>query len=201
MEALRDGASLHKGMTRHAKSSCHCQGQREVIVFALSDANTSINLQAPKLRHFQNEIEGCQMNGVGFPDFQKQIWTKQRIGSILGLIRKIELGAKTWPMCRLQADMVMPGSPRVQTRHDRFQGVAAIGIGELMSPAAKRFQIILAVRIRMPEIEKSSADRPALTIENKTRHPGWNTPQTRFAEVSPQGRVWSEKRARRLLGC
>jgi hypothetical protein len=163
---------------------------------------------APLLRHsiaplrcFQDEIEGSELNGVRFPYFKKQIRAKQRIGRVSGFSRKIELGAKTWAVWRLQADMVMTGSSRIKTGHNRFKRVPAIGIRELMSPATETFQIVFALAVRMPEVEESAGNRLALPIEYKTRHPAQSTRQTRFTEVRLQRRVRLEKRPRRFFGC
>ena len=104
-------------------------------------------------------------------------------------------------MRRLQAHVVMTGPTRIQTRHDRFEGVPAAGICELMSSTAETFQIVLAISICVPEVEESAANRLASAIENRTRNMARNTRQTRFAKVSFQRRVRPEKRSRRFFRC
>ena len=71
-------------------------------------------------------------------------------------------------MSRLQADMIVARSPRIQARHDRLQRVPATCAAELMPSATIAVEVVFTSVVGMPKIKKGSGYRIPSQIENKS---------------------------------
>jgi len=131
-------------------------------------------------------MKGGKAKGTGLADFQKEIRPEQRIGRIPSFFRKIQLRRTDGPVGCLQADMVVTGPPGIKAWHHRFQEVPPACIRELMPPAAESFQVILSLRVGMPEIEKRPGNRSSVTVKNEARQPDWNPVDTRCTKISSE---------------
>ena len=123
------------------------------------------------LHRLKHKIEqGNPVRACG-PNLEQEIRAEQRVRGVLCFGRKIELRRQNRAMRSLQPHVIVTGTTRIQAGHDRLKSVPSGGIGELMSPAAKPFEIVCALGVGMPEIEQSSGNGTCLTVKYKAREP------------------------------
>ena len=131
----------------------------------------------------QHKVE-CGSPAVrGASNFEQQVAAKQNIDRIVRFSRKIELSRKNRTVRRLEPDMIVPGSARIQTRHNRLQRIPPTGISELMSSTAKPVKIVPPVGVGMPEIEQCAWYRLSIPIQHQSTHAHRHTGNARFTEV------------------
>src|SRR5215831_6239166 len=145
------------------------------------------------LSDLKHKIEGGVPARACRPNLEQQIRAEQRVRSVLCFAREIELRRQNRAMRSLQTHVIMTCSTRIQARHNRLESVPSGGIGELVSPATKAFEIVGALAIGMPEVDQSSGYGPYLTVKYNAREPYRGAGYARFAEVGFQRRAWPEK--------
>jgi len=96
-------------------------------------------------------------------------------------------------VCRLQADMIVTRSPRIQAGHDCFQRIPAAGVGELMSSATITSEVVFTSVVGMPKIKKGSGYRIPLRIENKSSELDRNAAHSGFTKIGFGRRIRSEE--------
>jgi hypothetical protein len=153
---------------------------------ATPDSFTCSSLRLP--RDFcglacQHKIERRYSSPFYFSHLDQQVTPEQRIASVAFLPREIQLGGQHRAAGRLKSDVVVAGSSGIQTRQNGLQRVPSIGIRELVPPAAEAVQIVFAIPISMPEIEKDARQRFPSPIQNKPSHIDRCPIHPRFAKV------------------
>src|SRR5215210_6696360 len=127
-------------------------------------------LMATPSQQIEHEIEARHERALGFGDAHQKLAAKQAIAAVVRLAGKVELRRQQPTAGRLDLDMDVARAPRVGPGHHRAQAIATLGIGELVAAQAKTLIVVLALAVRLPEIDQGPCDRPAIACEHKARN-------------------------------
>src|ERR1700759_83459 len=111
-----------------------------------AEAHLTSRSQPPPLRG-QDKIEAAYSFRFYLPHLDQQVGPEQRIFVVAFLPRKVQLCGQDRAIGRLNPNVVVPGSSRIQARQNRFQCVPSTGIRKLMSPATETVQIVFTSTI------------------------------------------------------
>lgn len=146
------------------------------------------------LVHSNDEIEPSEPSVAGLLHVEEQCLVKQPVSGISGLFGKIKLGGEDAPTRALDLEMEMTRSAGIKRGHDGVEPPAPLRVGELVSAQAEANAVIVAVFVRMPDLDEASDKRPAAIVEDK---PGDRYPfavEGVFMELAIARRVRPEER-------
>src|SRR6266581_8443930 len=109
---------------------------------------------------FDDEVEPSLVGALA-GHAHLQVRAVETIAAVAGLVPEVELRGENALAGRLYLDVDMPRAPEVFRRNDGLQAVAPLGVGELVAAVAKAKVVVLAVLVRVPEIEQRVRHRTA----------------------------------------
>src|SRR5882762_7472419 len=99
-----------------------------------------------------------------------QVGTVESVAAVARLVSEIELRGQDALSRGLHLDVDMPGAPGVFRRNDGLQPIAPLRVGELVAAIAKSAVVVLAVLVRVPEIEQGIGHGLASGGQDLSRH-------------------------------
>jgi len=147
----------------------------------------------------QDKIEVSEATLIGVTHLHQQVPAEEEIRGIARFAGKIELGRENRARRGLEADMIMPGSARIDAGENGLKLVSTVGLGELMAPAMKAGEIVLAIGVGMPKVEHRPFYGFSFPIEYKPGQGHENACNPRFTKVIFQRRIRFKCRADRFL--
>jgi len=112
-----------------------------------------------------HKIKPPEPSITGLLDIEEQCLVKQSVSSVSGLGGKIELGGEDAPTRALYPKMKMTGSAGIKRRHDGVEPPSTLCVAELVSAQAETNAIVVAIFVRMPNLDESTAEGPAASVE------------------------------------
>src|SRR6266853_3121474 len=118
---------------------------------------------------FDDEVEPS-LAGAFAGHAHLKVGAVETVAAVAGFVSEIELRGQD-PLSRgLHLDVDMPGAPRVFRRNDGLQAIVPLSVGELVAAIAKAAVVVLAVLVRVPEIEQGVGHGPASGGQDLSRH-------------------------------
>src|SRR5437899_1178650 len=117
----------------------------------------------------------------------------EAVAAVAGLVAEVELRRENAFSGRLHLDVDMPGAPGVFRRNDGLQAIAPFGVGELVAATAKAAIVVLAVLVRVPEIEQGVGHGLASGGQDLSRHDQPRGLGLRLHQRNAARRIGSEK--------
>src|ERR1700675_1519378 len=111
------------------------------------------------------------------------------VGLVARFEREIELRRQDAPARPRHLEVIMPRALRIESRLDRCEAVMPVVADELVSPVAESGIVVVAVLVRMPEIEDGARNRLARSSEDEPFETVQLSLRARFDEVRAFGRA------------
>ena len=101
---------------------------------------------------------------------------------------------------RLDLDVIVPRAASVDCGHNGSKAVCAVGSGDDMSAISKTYVVVLALLVRMPQINHCPGKRAAASGQHKAGKFSTAGVSAWLAQVTALWRFWLEKRSWRTVG-
>lgn len=92
---------------------------------------------------------------------------KQPVSRVLRLFGKIKLGGEDAAAGTLDLEMEMAGTAGIEGRHDGVKPPPPLRVGELMTSQPEPHAVVVAVFVRMPDLDEAAGEWPAAIVEHE----------------------------------
>src|SRR5262249_55283851 len=147
------------------------------------------------------EVERSGLALGAIPHAQDELAVEDGIARVGGFAWEVELGRQHRALRGLYLEVKMTGPPGIDAGHDRLQAIAALVVGELVTPQAIAGVVVVAAVVGVPDVDQRARHRLAAREPDDAGDDDPDALHARLEQRRPLRRGRLEIGALGLSGC
>lgn len=128
------------------------------------------NCRAFKFLGLDDEVEAAKASVTRLLHVEKERLVEKPIPCVSGFARKVKLGGQDTTGGRLNLEMEVPRAAGIERRYDGVEPPAPLVVSKLMTAEPETSAVVIAVLVRLPDLNEASWQGAAPVVEDETRN-------------------------------